>query len=254
MRSEGKIAKVPDPLAAQIGNHVLSFRALNGKRRNIRLENPNVHSTRTGDPGGPKLDVTVCDGEPDLVLGDLQQHRIVDEHTLVIADRCIFALTDLQTVKVPRRQIARQRQRIRSLQRNLPFDRNVPHRDTVDQPLILGSRIAVTGRHVHVVIDAGCREPGGARRLEIGALADAWPDGQGNRHNTTSHLANGCSLRRFSRIYIPVSSPGCPVQAKNPFTSSTKRSTSSARQSRCVTRRICGASRLIRIPVFLRCV
>ena len=175
MVTETEIAQVTHPVATHIGDHIEGFRALNSQRRDIRLEHPHIHAARTCYTAGPQLDVTIGNRQPDFIFADLQQHRIIDQGALVIADRRVFALADGQPVQIARSQVTGKRQCIGAFQRDLSFNGDIPHGNTVDQPVIFRCRIAIAGRHIHVVVDAGSGEAGLAGGLKERAFADTRP-------------------------------------------------------------------------------
>ena len=57
-----------------------------------RVQNLHIHTPRAGNATCPEGNIAVGDGKPEFILANLQQDRIIDQCTFIIADRRIFAL------------------------------------------------------------------------------------------------------------------------------------------------------------------
>ena len=77
----------------------------------------------------------------------LEQHGIVDEPAVMIAQRNVLALAALRVSDIPGRKILRERAGIWTRELNLPLCGNVPHDDTACQPIVFACRVAKMGRN-----------------------------------------------------------------------------------------------------------
>ncbi|NBS60329.1 MAG: sigma-54-dependent Fis family transcriptional regulator, partial [Betaproteobacteria bacterium] len=101
---------------------------------------------------GPKPDVRISNGQPVAAVVKLEQNRVVNEHTGMVAQGHVFALANLATRELARTQNLHQAMGIRPVNLHLPLDRHVPLRNAMDEAPILGLGLAKAGRHEHVVV------------------------------------------------------------------------------------------------------
>ena len=125
-----------------------------------------------GDPERVQVHVRVREREPELVLGDAEQDRVVQDPPVGAGDEDVLALVDRALVEVARDDHVREVERVRALDLDLLLDADVPQRDAVHEVPVLGDRVAVVAGVVRVVVDAVARDPVLAGRVEVRRLAD----------------------------------------------------------------------------------
>ena len=120
----------------------------------------------------PQEDVAVGERDPEVILGESQEHGIVEQATLGVGDEDVFALTDLH-----RRQVAAGEQLgeaggVRAGDLDLALDGDVAEDCLVDEIPEVLLRIPEVARDVHVVVrgEAGGTPAHGG--VEIRRLAD----------------------------------------------------------------------------------
>jgi len=165
-------ADVEDPVAEELGQHLLRVGALDLDRRHIDLLDGDVHPLGGGDPHRVEVHVRVGEREPELVLLDPEQHGVVQDPAVRARDENVLGLVDGTLVEVARHDHVRQIERVLALDLDLLLDADVPERHPVHQVPVLGDGVAVVPRVVGVVVDAVARDAVAARRVEVGRLAD----------------------------------------------------------------------------------
>ena len=158
---EPEVLEVSHPVAKQGGDHLHRLGALHGQGRHIGLADLDPQPALGRNGARPEPDVGVGDGQPELVVVELQQNRVVDQHALVVAQRHVLALSHLAFGQIARAQNLRQTGGVRPLQLHLAFNRHVPLRNALYQTPVLRLRMAKAGGHQHVVV-------GGKRSYPLG--------------------------------------------------------------------------------------
>ena len=80
--------------------------------------------------------------QPEQVVGALEDDRVVDQRSGMVADGDIFALALDAFGQIARAQDLRQPCGIRPFQLHLPLDRDIPHRNAIDDAPIFFLRLA----------------------------------------------------------------------------------------------------------------
>jgi len=181
-RAELELAQLPHPIPDQRGRDIDRAWSLYGERRHVWFTHGDVQPPLPRDGARPERDVAVGDGEPDAGRRQWQQDGVVDQPTVMVADRHVTSLSGLRSGEVSRRQQLRQHHRVRPVQLNLPLCCHVPHRHAAEQPIILRLGVAEMAGNGHVVVDREGAHAIGHRRLEIGRGADVRPDMDGKTH------------------------------------------------------------------------
>ena len=115
----------------------------------------------------PQLLLGVGNREPVPVVRQLQQDRIVQQHTVMVAQRNILALPHHALAQVTRAEDLRQLAGIRTFEFHLALNGHIPHRDAIDDPPVFFFRLAIAGRHQHVVVGRKAGHTIGHSGIEI---------------------------------------------------------------------------------------
>ena len=171
------------PVAHQIGHQRLRLRALDLHRTDVDLVDLDIHAHADVDPLQPVQQVGVGEREPELVLRQAQQHRIVEDAAPFVAEDDVLGVQGLDAGRVAGDDVVGEPLRVRSLDADLPLDRDVPERDVMGQRLMLGRRAAVLGpdvaaRVVDAVVHRGAPAARRVRQVPVGRLAHAGGDEQ----------------------------------------------------------------------------
>ena len=119
-------------------------------------------------PLRPEEHVRIGYAEPELVIGDPQEHGVVDDASVLVAQDHVPGLHRRHYgMNVAGYEQVDEVGGVRPLYLYLSFDRNVPHADVFGQVLVLLQQPSILGAYVgagmvHVVV--GCVRPA-ARRL-----------------------------------------------------------------------------------------
>ena len=167
------VGDVDDRLAEEVDHDVLRLRPLHLERPDVRLADLHVEPGVLRDPPRPEQDVAVGEREPEAVLLEPQEHRVVQDPALVRGDEDVLALPDLALGQVARHEHVRERERVRPGDLDLALDPDVPQRHAVQEIPVLLDRVAVVPGVVHVVVEAVLLDPVPPRRVEVRRLADA---------------------------------------------------------------------------------
>jgi hypothetical protein len=134
----------------------------------------------------PQLQIRVRQAEPELVLGDPQQHRVVEDAARLVAQDHVAGAHHRDLRGVARDHEVDERLGVRARDLDLPLDRDVPHGDVVDQGVVLDHGPAVVGpdvaaRVVDPVVHLGPPAAGGHGQVPVGRLANPGGDQQFDR-------------------------------------------------------------------------
>ncbi len=91
---EAKQTELRDPVTEGGLHGFGGARALHLQRRDIRLLDVNVHARIELHAAGPQKHVGIRDGEPVVVVAELQQQEIVDDSAVVVGEQNVLALPD----------------------------------------------------------------------------------------------------------------------------------------------------------------
>jgi hypothetical protein len=100
----------------------------------------------------PQQHVAVGDREPEVVLREAKQHRVIDDAPIFGGNNDVLALTDRAFSQVPRGEHVREREGVRAGDLDLAFDAHVPDGDISKQFPILGLEVIVTRRQKHMIV------------------------------------------------------------------------------------------------------
>ena len=126
----------------------------------------------------PQQHVRVGDAEPELVVGHAQQHRIVDDAAVLVAQDDVARLHGRHPgVDVAGNQVIHEGRGVRAFDLDLALDRHVPHTDVLGERLVLRHQPAVLRpdvgtRMVDVVVRRIGPAAGRLRQVPPGRLAD----------------------------------------------------------------------------------
>ncbi len=183
------VGNVANRLADQVDHQRLGLRALDLHRRDVDLADGDVELHAVVDAAQPPLDVAVGQREPELVLGDTQQDRVVQNAARLVAEDHVLAVHRRDAGHVAGDDVIHEGFRLRTLHADLPLDRDVPHGHVIDQRVVLHHRAAifrpdVSARMVDAVVDRGAPAAGLVRQMPIGRFADAGGDQHLGRRRT----------------------------------------------------------------------
>ena len=173
------VRNVQNGLAEQVHHHVPRLRPLHLHRADVGFADLHVHPEPVGQALGPQQHVAVGQRQPEVVLAQPQQHRVVDDPAVLVGHEHVLALPDAALVQVPRHEHVGELERVRAGDLHLPLHPDVPERHAFQQRPVLADRISVVPRVVGVVVDAVQAHPvlpGGVeeRRLaQPGVLQDS---------------------------------------------------------------------------------
>ena len=178
---ETVVGDVPDAVADQVGHEIERLRPLDLHRADVDLVDLDVHLHPDVDPLQPEQDVGVREREPELVLGEPEQHGVVQDPAPLVAEDHVLRMHRLDAGRVAGDDVVGEPLGVRTLHPDLALDRDVPHGDVLRQRLVLRRRAPVLRPHVAPgVIDAVVdRRPPAARlvgQVPVGRLAHARGD------------------------------------------------------------------------------
>src|SRR5829696_924963 len=175
------VGHVEDVLAEEVRHDLLGLRALHLHRADVGLRDLYVQPHVVGEPLRPQQHVAVRQREPEMVLLEPQQHRVVDNAALGVDDKRVLALLHVALVQVARREHVGELERVGADDLDLPLGAaHVPHRDAFEQLVVLLDRVAIVTRMVVVVVYAVLLDVVPARAVEVRGLEyprvlqDAW--------------------------------------------------------------------------------
>ena len=140
--------------AEEIRQQRLGLRALHGERADVGLEHLRLHARAERQPLGVEQHVAVGDREPEPVLGQLQQHRIVDQPGALVDDGHVEAVADPGAAQIARRHPLHEAGGVGSADLDLALARDVPDlRMRAQVPVILLDAALIGLGQQHVVDD-----------------------------------------------------------------------------------------------------
>ena len=177
------VGNAADAFAYQIDHQRLRLGPLDLHRADVDLVDLDVHAHTDVDPLQPVEQVGIGEREPELVLCQAQQHRVVEDAAPLVAEDDVLAVHRLDAAGVAGDDVVGEPLRVRSLDADLTLDRDVPERDVMRQRLVLGGgapvlRPHVAARMVDAIVDRGAPAAGRVRQMPVGRLAHARGDEQ----------------------------------------------------------------------------
>src|SRR5688572_14043660 len=120
----------------------------------------------------PEQHVAVGAGEPEAVLPQTQQHRVVDDAAGIVGEQHVAAFAHAAFRQIPRREQFRELQAVAARDLDVALDGHVPQRHVGEQAPVLRLERRIADRQQHVVVDGVAAAPGALRRLEIGRASE----------------------------------------------------------------------------------
>ena len=147
-------------LADQIGHQADRLRPLDLHRADVDLVDLDVHLHPDVDALEPEQEIGVRKREPELVLGEPEQHRVVQDPAPLVAQDDVLRVHRLDAGGVAGDDVVGEPLRVRPPHPDLALDRDVPHGDVLRQRLVLHRRAAVLRPYVaagviYAVVDRG---------------------------------------------------------------------------------------------------
>ena len=162
------VPDVKDARAEQIDHDLLRLRTLDLHRGDVDLLHLDIEVRVVGETPGPQVNVAVGQRQPEPVLVQAEEDRVVDDAAVGRRDEDVLALAHGALVQVPGDHHVGERESVGPADLDLALDADVPERDAVQEVPVLGDGIAVVPGMVEVVVDA---VPGRAvlpRHVEVG--------------------------------------------------------------------------------------
>jgi hypothetical protein len=122
-------------------------------RRHVGLPDLYVHARGRGHPFGPQQHVAVGHGEPEVVLTQPQQHRVVDDAAVHVGVERELALLDGALVQIARGEHVGELEGVGAGDLHLPLDGHVPHGYVVHQLPVLDHHVVIMPGMVLAVAD-----------------------------------------------------------------------------------------------------
>ncbi len=170
----------------QVDHQVDRLRTLQLHRADVDLLDRDVEALAHVDALQPEHQVGVGHAEPELVLRQPQQHRVVEDAARLVAQDHVASPHRRDLGRVPGDHEVDERLGVRALDLDLPLDGDVPHRDMVDQRVVLGVRPTVgvpdvAAGVVDAVVYLGPPAARLHRQVPVRRLADSGADQQLDR-------------------------------------------------------------------------
>ena len=127
----------------------------------------------------------------------------------MVAHRHVLALANGLLRDVARREVLRSHLRVWPKDLDLALHGDIPNRNAIDQPVVLGLQVAIRRRHRHLVVDADVGDARGNGRLVVRRGANARGEA-GSAHLADSiHL--GLNARPDRLLAVPPWLASCAV-------------------------------------------
>ncbi len=167
------VGDLQDLLAEQAGHDFPGLRPLDLDRRHVHLADRDIQAGVVGQPLGPQPDVGVREREPEAVVLQPQQHRVVGDPAVRQRDEHVLRLAHRALAQIARGHHVGEGERVRSgARRPHPTSSRPPEAPSTPRP---GRRSDAGGRR-------GCRRCSGAPRA-------------GARRRSTATCGSACTTR-----------------------------------------------------------
>ena len=170
---EPVVPEIPDVIAEQFRHHLRRPGTLNLHWRDVRFADLHVEPGVDRDPLSPEKYIAVGQREPEVVLAEAKQHRVVDDASIFGRDDHVLALPYGALRQISRGEHVGERKGVRTADLDLALDADVPDRDAVQQLPILGLKVVVARRQEHVIVHRIALRSVLQSRLEEGRSAQA---------------------------------------------------------------------------------
>src|SRR2546426_5695284 len=146
------VLEIQNPRTDERLEQRLRFRALDLHRRNIRLAKLDVEVRVVGDPFGPEDHVAVRRGEPEPVLREPREDRVVDETALLVRQDDVLRLAHLARAEVAGRQVLHELVPVGPADLHLSFASHVPDGHVIHEVPVFLDGIREIAWNVHLVV------------------------------------------------------------------------------------------------------
>src|SRR3989454_1646071 len=146
------VLEIQDPRTDERLEQRLRFRALDLHRRNIRFAKLDVEVRVVGDPFGPEEHVAVRGGEPEPVLREPREDRVVDETALLVRQDDVLRLAHLARAEVAGRQVLHELVPVGAADLHLSFASHVPDGHVIHEVPVFLDGIREIAWDVHLVV------------------------------------------------------------------------------------------------------
>ena len=148
--------------------NIVRTRTLQCKGPNIWFVHLNIETHSPGYASGPKHDIGIGNGKPELILGQSQDDWIVQDVAVIVEHGGVSTPADSELSEVTNRQKLSEARCIAAAQFDLAFAANIPDLDRVSQVPVVDLDPAKAGRQEHVVVHGvrlhtGSLNPAGVR-------------------------------------------------------------------------------------------
>ena len=189
------VPEVGDHITEELADQRLRLRALDLERRHVGLADLHVQTGERLHAERVQQRVGVREREPEAILPQPEEDRIVDDPAVGGAEHDVLALPDLARRQVARGQELRESGGVRTRDLDLSLHGDVPESHVLQQVPVLRDVVVVQRRDQHVVVQIPAGAPGldgsgevrrllvPAREVEREAVVQPWfPIGHGRRH------------------------------------------------------------------------
>ena len=175
LKFEDLVAKetdVADVFAKNLGHDGIRFRSLDGERPDPGLLDLDVEAEAVRQALCPQHDIGIGDRQPKTVVGELENHRVVDDAAALVGQRRVDALADNRLGNIARRHEPDEARRVGPLDFDLAFATHVPDLHVPFEVLIVAVERTKRGRQKGMIVDRVALDAGGFDARGIGRAAD----------------------------------------------------------------------------------
>src|ERR1041384_5932218 len=161
------------PVPEERADHLLRGGALDLEGRDVGLAD---RHSKTGVPrhaAGVEQHVAVREGEPEVVVAQAQEHRVVHHAAVVRRDDDVLPLAHRAAREIARGEQIGELERVRSGDLDLALHPHVPEGDVIDEVPVLLLQVREADRKEGVVVDGVSPGAVALRGLEEGSAAEA---------------------------------------------------------------------------------
>ena len=162
---ESVVRHVADRRTEEVDHQGFRLGPLNLYRRDIDLVDLDVELLADVDALQPEHEVGIGDAEPELGVGQAQQHGVVQDAAALVAQDHVLGVHGFDAGGVAGDHVVDERLGVRADNLDLALDGDVPQGDMIDDGIVFDPGAAVLGTHVaarvvHAVIDRRAPTPG----------------------------------------------------------------------------------------------
>jgi hypothetical protein len=157
--------------AEEVGHHLPGLRSLHLHRADVGLFDLDAQPHVVSEPLRPEQHVAVGQGEPEMILVETQQHRIVDYAAFSVGDEGVLALPYGALIEIARGEHVGELEGVGTRDLDLPFGPpDVPEGNAFEKLPVLLDRVLVVAWMVMMVVDTVFLNPVPARTVEVRRL------------------------------------------------------------------------------------